>query len=147
LGEVPLLGCGADQRLEGGGQVLGELGHVGAEVTAGRDGERRSDHGPVAAVGEVGGGGQQGRPGGEGEAGRAGGQGGALAEEVDLDAAPAQVAVAHEHHDVAVGQRRFERGEDPGSGGTTPMPAARRAATNQSNSRGGWIRSVTVTGR
>ena len=113
-------------------------------------GERRADDAEVAVdlAGEVHGDGQDRRAGAQAERRRAGGQRGALAEELDLDAAAADVAVAQQAHDLVVARA------PAASPGRRPVRAARRscrgrgaASANHSNSSGGSMRSTTTVTR
>src|SRR5205823_9451435 len=98
LEEVPLVRRSTDEPLELVGQRLGDADDVVAEAAGSLERERGTDHAEVAVAPlEVDGRRQQGGAGAQRERGRAGREAGALAEELDLDRASA---------DVAVGQQR-----------------------------------------
>ena len=149
LEHVPLVRCTPDEVLE----FVRRAAAVPARTSARRPSplrssvERRAHDAemPVGAIGEVHRGRQQRRAGADRQRRRAGRQRGVLAEELDLDAAALDVAVAQQAHDVvALAARRAPRARPSGRAARRSCRASQRRSTNQSNSSGGSICSTTT---
>ena len=111
LKEMPLRRGSADEVLELVGEVLGDVGYVVAEAASSLRQEGWSDDTQVSVglAGEVHGDRQDRRPGAQRQGGGAGWQRRALAEELDLDASAADVAVTEQADDLVLLQRLQRR--------------------------------------